>query len=85
MTHPDSYIGHLLNGREPGDIEDWVERWHTSNSNTELHAFLGMTTEEYVNWVTAPDSLEHIIAIRRLVEAAKISVTAAVARSKTAN
>lgn len=79
MIRTESYVGHLVAGADPGDIDDWVERWHGSDTGMELHEFLGMTREEYANWASAPDALEHIVAIRRLVDAARLALTAAVA------
>lgn len=79
MMHPDSYMGHRVSGRDPGDIDDWVERWHTGDSKQELHEFLGMTWEEYGNWVAAPAALPHIVAIRTMVDKARLAMTRAVA------
>lgn len=81
MIHPNSYIGHHLAGLDPGDIDDWVDRWHSEETEMDLHDHLGMTREEYGNWALAPDSLEHIIAIRRMVEAARLEITHAIAKS----
>jgi len=85
VIRPDSYVGHLVAGADPGDIDDWVERWHTSDTGMELHEFLGMTFEEYGNWVLAPAAIEHIVAVRRMVDAARIEMTAAVARERGTN
>ena len=70
--HPDSYVGHCVADRDPGDIDDWIDRWHTGDSKQELHEFLGMTFEEYGNWVLAPGCLEHIVATRRMVEKGRL-------------
>ncbi len=70
----ETYIGHALSGEDPGDIDDWVEQWHKGQSRLELHEYLGMTLEEYSNWVLAPDALQHIIATRKLVAEAKINL-----------
>lgn len=69
---PETYMGHLVAGRDPGDIDDWIDRWHEGDSKLELHQFLGMIWEEYGNWGLAPDCLEHIVATRRLVEAGRL-------------
>lgn len=82
MIHPDSFIGHHLAGQDPGNIDDWVERWHAGPSGTTLPAFLGMTEEEYANWVLAPSALEHIITIRRMVEEARVRMQRAVAEER---
>lgn len=47
------------------EIEDFVERWHQSDVPQELHAYLGMTWEEYSLWMTDPDYIDLIIAARR--------------------
>lgn len=70
--HPDTFMGHHVDGRDPGDIDDWVERWHSGNSELQLHQFLGMTWEEYGNLMLASRCLEHIIATRRMVEAGRL-------------
>lgn len=85
MIRPDSYVGHLVDGRDPGDIDDWVERWHTSDTGMQLHEYLGMTWEEYGNWVAAPAALEHIVAVRRMVDAARLAITTTIAREKGLN
>lgn len=82
MVNPDSYVGHLVGGRDPGDVDDWIERWHTSNTGMELHEYLGMTFEEYGNFVSAPAALEHIVAIRAMVDKARLEMTATVARHR---
>ena len=76
---PDTYLGHLIAGRDPGEIDDWVDRWHSGNSTMSLAAFLGMTDEEYGNWALAPAALEHIAATRRMVEEARMDLTHAIA------
>lgn len=70
----ETYIGHAVSGADPGDIDNWIEQWHKSQSKLELHEYLGMTFEEYSNWVLAPEVLVHIIATRKLVAAAKINL-----------
>lgn len=42
-------------------IEDFVDRWHESNAQCNLPAYLGMTEDEYALWVEKPESLELII------------------------
>lgn len=69
---PETFMGHHVAGRDPGDLDDWVERWHVSDSPLELHQFLGMTWEEYGNLILSHACLEHIIATRRLVEEGRL-------------
>lgn len=33
------------------DIDDLVDEWHQSDGNMTLAEFLGLTHEEYKNWV----------------------------------
>lgn len=53
------------------EIHDWVDNWHlTENSvpasvRQPLHEFLGMTVEEYAQWVANPDALEWIAKARK--------------------
>lgn len=70
--HPDTFMGHHVAGRDPGDIDDWIERWHEGDSNLQLHQFLGMTWEEYGNWGLAPKCLDSIITTRRMVEEGRL-------------
>lgn len=49
-----------------GDIDDYVERWHKGQAGKgmQLAEFLGMTAEEYAQWVLDPDQLPRIIHSR---------------------
>lgn len=33
------------------NIHDLIEEWHESDSDKELHEYLGMSFEEYAYWV----------------------------------
>ena len=71
-----TYIEQVLDGTATAeDIDDFVDSWHDGSDDRQIHDYLGLTWEEYSNWVIAPDSLNHIIAIRRLTKAAMIDVT----------
>lgn len=35
----------------PVDIDDYIEKWHTSDTGLSLHEFLGMTWDEYKVWI----------------------------------
>lgn len=62
-----SYIDMVLMGLVLSDeIEDFVEAWHTSDSEKEIHEFLGMTFQEYSLWVSQPDMIDVIVAARHL-------------------
>jgi hypothetical protein len=63
--HSTTYFGHLMAGRDPGDLDDWVERWHDGDSKLELHEYLGMTWEEYGLHVRLSDVLPELIELRR--------------------
>jgi hypothetical protein len=66
MSDP-SYMEMVLEGRVLSDeIEDFVEDWHLSDSDKEIHDFLGMTFQEYSLWVSEPDMIEIIISARHL-------------------
>jgi len=80
---PDTFMGHHLAGRDPGDIDDWIDRWHESTSDLQLHQFLGLTWEEYGNLVLSSKCLPHIIATRRLVETGRAHLLGMVARHAT--
>lgn len=72
----------LASAAKPEDIDDFVSAWHASTTDKRpLHSFLGLTEEEYHNWVLAPDTLQHIIEIQRLTRAARIELTHAVAKA----
>jgi hypothetical protein len=77
-----TFLDAVLAGEiSPDAIDDYVGRWHQSDTKMSLPSFLGLTEEEYHNWVADPDTLEHIIAIQRMVRAARISITSAVAKA----
>jgi hypothetical protein len=48
----------------PDDINDEIDRWHNSDSQEQLHDFLGMTWDEYKLWVENPKTLNSIIEKR---------------------
>ncbi len=47
------------------EIEDFVQRWHDSDSKLELHEYLGMTIDEYALWLNSPDMLPLILTSRK--------------------
>ena len=56
-----TFIDLCLEGKaELSDINDYVERWHTSDEDVSLHQFLGMTMSEYSLWVEKPMILRSI-------------------------
>ncbi len=48
------------------DIDIYIEKWHKSYEDNELHEFLGLTLEEYACWFENPDCLKGLLEIRRL-------------------
>ncbi|MBP6740189.1 MAG: hypothetical protein KA146_09360 [Leptospiraceae bacterium] len=43
------------------DIDDFIDKWHESESSLTLHEYLGMTHDEYKLWLEKPESLKFII------------------------
>jgi hypothetical protein len=39
-------------------IHDYIEEWHNSDSNKELHEYLGLTWEQYAKFVEDEESFE---------------------------
>lgn len=81
MMRPDSWMAHAVDGKDPGDIDDWVERWHDGDSKLQLHEFLGMTWEEYGNFALAPACLPHLVETRRLIEAGRLAFQKGIAEN----
>lgn len=71
-----AFIDQVLAGTaKPEDIDDFVSAWHDSKTdNGPISSFLGMTEEEYANWVTDPDVLPHIVEIQRKVRAGRLFI-----------
>lgn len=46
------------------DIDDYIDEWHESDSDEELHDYLGMTFEEYSVWVENDSMLKTIFHAR---------------------
>ena len=41
------------------EIDDYIDKWHDEyNGNLKLHEYLGMTDDEYNQWLTNPSSLK---------------------------
>lgn len=49
------------------EIDDYVEDWHEGRDglDQELHEFLGMTLDEYSEWMRYPSILSYILAARQ--------------------
>ena len=47
-------------------LDDYIEYWHTHDTNNSLQAFLGMTDFEYEKWGTSSDTIfRDILRCRR--------------------
>lgn len=47
------------------EIDEFVEKWHSSDSALPLHKFLGMTKSEYSLWVADPAVLPFIVTAHK--------------------
>jgi len=57
-----NFIDFYLKGRVSlEEIDDWIDDWHESDLNEELHEYLGMTLHEYELFMYSPDILPLII------------------------
>ena len=57
-----TFIEGVRDGKySPGQIDDWVEAWHESGSEKELHETLGMSWEQYGRWAKDPNTLVSIL------------------------
>jgi hypothetical protein len=66
MSEPSTYLDMAMRGEVMSDeIDDFVSAWHKSNSDQDLHDYLGMTFEEYSLWVSHPDFIDLVIAARK--------------------
>jgi len=58
-----TYIEQLISGDASiSNIDNYIELWHNSDSILELHEFLGMTIEEYSDYLTDETSLSNFIS-----------------------
>ena len=46
------------------EIDEFVERWHQSETAESLASFLGFTDDEYALWVEQPEALRSILFCR---------------------
>ena len=61
-----NFIQKCLNGKVLiDDIDDFIHEWHSKESELEIYDYLGMTRDEDFLWVTAPDTLPHIVNAHR--------------------
>lgn len=57
MFERDFITGCLYGDVELEDIENYVEYWHTHETNNSLCDFLGMTKYEYTEWLKYGDTV----------------------------
>lgn len=61
-----TFVQRYLDGKaSPEDIDDDIGLWHEGENNGELHDFLGLSIEEYAEWLMHPSKLRHILEKRR--------------------
>jgi hypothetical protein len=57
-----TFVDDWKNGiAQPDQIEDYIDRWHNSNSVSPLATYLGLSQEQYNRWLKAPDELPKIL------------------------
>jgi len=50
----------------PEDVDDYIDQWHTNcEDGVSLHAFLGLSWNEYIRFAEDSEILEEIIERRR--------------------
>ena len=63
MTDKPTFLSEVLAGRATrSDADDWIAAWHESDTDLELHEFLGFTWHEYQSWGTKASNLDEILA-----------------------
>lgn len=61
----DTYVERVLRGESLWtDIDDYVAEWHRQRPGKPLHAYLGMSRDDYGLWVEQPRALRLILAAR---------------------
>ena len=67
MSRRKTIVERLLSGDEYdlSKIDDEVDAWHGSDTDLDLHEWLGLTPEEYALYVEKPQSIRVILASRR--------------------
>jgi hypothetical protein len=66
MSDQTTFLDLCVRGKAgPDEIDDFIDRWHEAPEGRELHEYLGMTEEEYGNWLRQPDALANIIKARQ--------------------
>src|SRR5271157_1134939 len=63
------------------DIDDFIDVWHQGGTGVPLHEFLGLSQEEYAQWVEQPDSLEATLNKKRHKHSSIISPSSTAQRA----
>ena len=67
MSRHLTFVDAVLAGSATTDqVDDWVDRWHTSDTGSiELHEFLGLDETEMESWLRETSTLDEIISQKR--------------------
>lgn len=61
-----TFVDACLSGKALlGDVDDWIDQWHDSDTRLSLDSFLGFTADEGSLFAERPDALRFIVAARR--------------------
>lgn len=62
-----NFIADCITGRTTSDkIEDYIIRWHDgSGKGLRVYEFLGITEQEYFDWLSGTRSVENIVEVHR--------------------
>jgi hypothetical protein len=61
-----TFVDACLSGKALlGDVDDWIDQWHDSDTSQSLDAYLGFVADEGSLFAERPDALRFIVAARR--------------------
>ncbi len=62
-----NFIELLKQGKvKPDEIDDYIDKWHDEYSGSDtLEDYLGMTEQQYNEWVANPDSIDSLYGCER--------------------
>ncbi len=61
-----NFVQDYIDGKcQLDDIDDYVDKWHQYDNSIPLYLYLGMTHQEYGEWVKDPTMLVRIINTHR--------------------
>lgn len=43
------------------DLDDAIDKWHNSNDDSPLYEHLGLTLQQYKDWIESKDTLRNIL------------------------